>query len=122
MNASEVIRIGHAGRKVLFQLIQRSEHLMVDGERIGAGLGIDQQHRRIAAVLIGRAAVVGGTDLDAADVPDAGHVAPVVEFDDDVGEFLGRRQPAERFDVDLIGLAARDRRLVQNTGRDRKSR
>src|SRR5215469_17548984 len=85
---------------------------------LAPGLGIDQQYRRIAAVLIGRAAVIGGADLDAADVPDTGHVSLVAGLDDDVGELLGRRQPAERFDVDLIGLVARDRRLVQNTGRD----
>ena len=44
----------------------------------------------------------------------------IVGFDDDVGELLGRGQPAERFDVDLIGFVTRGRRLVQDAGRDLK--
>src|SRR5262249_60630765 len=47
-------------------------------------------------------------------------LSSVVGFDDDVGELLGRGQPAERFDVDLISFVARARRLVQDTGRDLK--
>ena len=91
---------------------------MLDRERVGAGLGEDQQGRRIAAIHVGRGAVIRGADLDPADVADARHASLVVGFDDDVGELLGRGQPAERLDVDLIGLVARDRRLVQDTGRD----
>src|SRR5262249_47385044 len=64
--------------------------------------------------------VIRGADLDPTDVADAGHPSSVVGFDDDVGELLGRGQPAERFDVDLISFVTRGRRLVQDTGRDLK--
>src|SRR6516164_4588971 len=54
--------------KILLQLLHRRQDLMIDGERIGAGLGINEQRRRIAAVHIGRAAVIRGADLDPTDV------------------------------------------------------
>ena len=107
-----------AGREILLQLLHRRHDFLIDRERVGAGLGIDEQDRRIAAVHVGGAAVIRGADLDPTDVAHAGHASSTVGFDDDVGELLGRGQPAERFDVDLIGLVARGRRLVQDTGRD----
>src|SRR5262249_53374702 len=79
-----------AGRKILLQLLHRRHDLMIDSERVGAGLGIDEQGRRIAAVHVSRAAVIRGADLDATDVPDAGHASSAVGLDDDVGELLGR--------------------------------
>src|SRR5262249_4097965 len=107
-----------AGWKILLQLLHRRQDFMIDGERVGAGLGIDEEGRRIAAVHVGRAAVIRGADLDPTDVTNAGHASSAVGLDDDVGELLRRGQPAERFDVDLIGLVTRDRRLVQDAGRD----
>src|SRR5262249_44956199 len=109
-----------AGRKVLLQLLHGRHDFTIDRERVGAGLGIDEQGRRIAAIHVGRAAVIRGADLDPTDVADAGHASSVVGLDDDVGELLGRGQPAERFDVDLISFVTRGRRLVQDTGRDLK--
>ena len=98
MKNREVIDDGRvdAGREILLQLLHRRQHFMIDGERIGAGLGIDEQGRRIAAVHVGRAAVIGGADLDPTDVTDARHASANVGLDDDVGELLGRGQPAER--------------------------
>ena len=56
-----------------------------------------------AAVHEGGRAVIGGADLDAADVAQARHAALAVGLQDDVGELLGRGQPAERLHVELIG-------------------
>ena len=109
-----------AGRKVFLQLLHGRHDFTIDSERVGAGLGKDEQGRRIAAIHVGRVAVIRGADLDPTDVADAGHASSIVGFDDDVGELLGRGQPAERFDVDLISFVTRGRRLVQDTGRDLK--
>ena len=109
-----------AGRKVLLQLLHARHDFTIDSERVGARLGKDEQGRRIAAIHVGRVAVIRGADLDPTDVADAGHASSIVGFDDDVGELLGRGQPAERFDVDLISFVTRGRRLVQDTGRDLK--
>src|SRR5215469_18020859 len=89
-----------AGRKILLQLLHRRNDFPIDGERVGAGLGVNDQGRRIAAVHVGRAAVIRGADLDSADVAYAGHASAVVGLDDDVAELFGRGEPAERFDVD----------------------
>src|SRR5215475_6947493 len=105
-------------RKILLQLLHRRQDFMIDGERIGAGLGVDEEGRRIAAVHVGRATVIRGADLNPTDVADAGHASSAVGLDDDIGELLGRGKPAERFDVDLIGLVTRGRWLIQDTGRD----
>ena len=91
---------------------------MIDRERVGAGLGINDQRRRVAAVHESRGTVIRGADLDATDVTDACHSSLAVGFDDDVGELLGRRQPPKRFDIDLIGLVSWHGGLIQDTGRD----
>jgi hypothetical protein len=91
---------------------------MIDCERVGARLGIDEQGRRIAAVHVGCGAVIRGADLDSTDVTDTGHASSAVGLDDDVAELLRRGQPAKRFDVDLIGLVAGGWWLIQDTGRD----
>src|SRR5260370_22094384 len=74
----------------------------------------------MAAIHVGRAAVIRGADLAPTIVADAGLASLVVGFDDDVGELLRRGQPAERFEVDLISFVTRGRRLVEDTGRDLK--
>ena len=79
-----------AGRKVLLQLMHGRHDFTIDSERVGAGLGIDEQGRRIAVIHVGRAAVIRSADLDPTDVVDAGHASSVVGFDDDVGELLRR--------------------------------
>src|ERR1700751_945239 len=107
-------------RKIFLQLLHLRQNFMLDRERVCSGLGVDDQGRRIAAIHVGRVAVIRGADLDPTDVADAGHASSVVGFDDDVGELLGRGQPAERFDVDLISFVTGGRRLVQDTGRDLK--
>ena len=85
-----------AGRKILFQLLHRCHNFMINVERVGAGLGIDDKGRRIAAVHVGRAAVIRGADLHPTDVTNSSHATSAVGFDDDVGELLGCCQPAER--------------------------
>src|SRR5262249_41247437 len=60
-----------ARRKILFQLLDLRQNFMIDRERVGAGLGIDKERRRIAAVTVGCGAVIRGTDLDPTDVTDA---------------------------------------------------
>src|SRR5215831_10699969 len=105
-------------RKIFLQLLHLRQNFMLDRERVCAGLGIDDQGCRIAAVHVGRVAVIGGADLDATDVADPGHAPPVIRFEDDVGELLGRGQPAERFDIDLVGFVTRGWRLIEDTGRD----
>ena len=69
---------------------------MLDRQRVRAGLGEDQQRQAVAAVHEGGRAIIGGADLDPTDVADAGHPSLAVGLDDDVGELLGRGQPAER--------------------------
>src|SRR6516162_9395791 len=105
-------------RKMFLQLFHLRQNFMLDCERVCPGLGIDEQGCRIAAVHVGRAAVIRGADLDATDIADPGHAPPVIRFEDDVGELLGRGQPAERFDIDLVGFVTPDRRLIEDTGRD----
>ena len=107
-----------AGRKILLQRLHRVADLLIDRDRVGAGLGVDDEGRRIAAVLISRAAVVRSVDLDPGDVAHARHASSIVGLDDDVRELLGRREAAKRLDIDLISPAARGGRLVQDTGRD----
>ena len=43
-----------AGRKILLQRLHRVADLLIDRDRVGAGLGVDDEGRRIAAVLISR--------------------------------------------------------------------
>src|SRR6516225_7665711 len=105
-------------RKMFLQLLHLRQNFMLDRERVCPGLGIDEQGCRIAAVHVGRVAVIRGADLDPTDVADPGHAPPVIRFQDDVGELLGRGQPAERFDIDLVGFVTPDRRLIEDTGRD----
>ena len=62
---------------------------MLDRERVCPGLGIDEQGCRIAAVHVGRVAVIRGADLDATDVADPGDAPPAIGLEDDVGELLG---------------------------------
>src|SRR5215467_5103856 len=105
-------------RKMFLQLLHLRQNFMLDGERVCPGLGIDEQGCRIAAVHVGRVAVIRGADLDATDFADPGHAPPVIRFEDDIGELLGPGQPAERFDIDLVGFVTRGWRLIENTGRD----
>src|SRR6516225_9430548 len=105
-------------RKIFLQLLHLRQNFMLDRERVCPGLGIDEQGCRIAAVHVGRVAVVRGADLDPTDIADPGHAAPGIRFEDDVGELLGRGQPAERFDIDLVSFVTRGWRLIEDTGRD----
>ena len=61
---------------------------MFDRQRIRARLGEDQQRQAWAAVHEGGRAVIGGADLDAADIAQARHAALRVGFQDDGGELL----------------------------------
>src|SRR6516225_394435 len=105
-------------RKIFLQLLHLRQNFVLDRERVCPGLGIDEQGCRIAAVHVGGVAVIGGADLDATDVADPGDAPPAIRFEDDVGELLGRGQPAERFDIDLVGFVTRGWRLIEDTGRD----
>src|SRR5215831_12684567 len=105
-------------RKIFLQLLHLRQNFMLDRERVCPGLGIDDEGCRIAAVHVGRVAVIRGADLDPTDVADPGHAPPAIRFENDVGELLGRGQPAERFDIDLVGFITRGWRLIEDTGRD----
>ena len=91
---------------------------MLDCERVRAGLGEDQERHAGPAVHECGRAVIGGADLDAADVAQPRHAALVVRLQHDGGELFRRRKPAERLHVELIGLLRGDRRLVQHARRD----
>src|ERR1700739_3347527 len=105
-------------RKIFLQLLHLRQNFMLDRERVCPGLGIDDQDCRIAAVHVGRVAVIRGADLDPADVADPGHAPSAIRFEDDVGELFGRGPPAESFDIDLLGFVTRRWRLIEDTGRD----
>src|SRR6516164_7982611 len=105
-------------RKMFLQFLHLRQNFMLDRERVCPGLGIDEQSCRIAAIHVSRAAVIRGADLDATGVADPGHAPPVIRFKDYVGELLGRGQPAERFDIDLVSFVTRGWRLIEDTGRD----
>src|SRR6266849_3958928 len=80
----------------LFQLGHGRQHFVLDRQRICPGLRKDQQRQSVAAVHVGGGAVIGGANLDAADIADARDAAAIVGLDDDVGELLRRRQAAQR--------------------------
>ena len=61
------------------------------GQRVGAGPLEDAHRDRHPLVEIAAAVVVGGAELDAADVADADHAPVGVGLDDDVAERLRRR-------------------------------
>src|SRR6516164_1343176 len=105
-------------RKIFLQLLHLRQNFMLDRKGVCPGLGIDDQGCRIAAVHVGRVAVIRGADLDPTDVADPGHAPPAIRFEDDVGELLGRGQSAERFDIDLVGFVTRGWRLIEDTSRD----
>src|SRR5215813_7621949 len=105
-------------RKMFLQLLHLRQNFMLDRERVCPGLGIDEQGCRIAAVHVGRIAVIRGADLDPTDVAYPSHATPAVRLEDNVGELLGRGQPAESFDIDLVGPVTQGWRLIEDTGRD----
>ena len=87
-------------------------------QRVGTRLRKDQERHAGPAVHERRGAVIGGADLDPADVAQPRHAALAVRLQHDGGELLGRGKPAERLHVDLVGLLGGDRRLVQDARRD----
>ena len=110
--------VAQARREVLRQRRDGRKDLVLDRQRVCPRLREDQQrHARTAVHEAGRT-IVRGADLDPADVADAGDPSLVVGLHDDVGELLGRRQPAERLHVDLVGLGRSCRWLVQDAGGD----
>ena len=61
---------------------------MLHRQRVRAGLGEDQQRQARTAIHVGGRPVIGGADLDAADVAEARHPPLGVGLEDDVGELL----------------------------------
>src|SRR4029077_15528200 len=57
-------------------------------------------------------------NLDSTDVAHTGHPSLLIGFYDNVTELLDCRKPAERLNVDLVGLAPWTGRLIQNPSRD----
>jgi hypothetical protein len=73
-------------------------------QRVRPGLGENQQRQTGAAIRERGRPVICGANLDASDVPDARYPSLSVGFENDVAELLWCGQPAERLDVELIGL------------------
>ena len=78
----------------------------------------DAQGNRDPLVEIAAAVVVGGAELDARDVADAGDAPLVVRLDDDVAELLRVGEAALRLDIELEGAGLRHGRLIDHASRD----
>ena len=123
-------RLAHEGRRIVdFDVVQaRREALlelrhlvpdrMLDLHDVRARRGDRKPRGGRVSVRVSDGAVVHRAELDAADVADAGDASLFVRLDDDVAELLGRRQSAERLDVDLVGRVGRDRRRIEHARRD----
>ena len=83
---------------------------------VPTNIGAAQQ--ALTAVHEGGGAVIGRADLDVPDVTNAGRPSLRIGLQDNVGELLWGRQPAERLDIELIGRISRHRRLIQNASGD----
>src|SRR5215472_2032438 len=105
-------------RELFLEVSHRREDLMVDRKRVCARLRVDQERRRVTAIHVRSGSIIRGTNLDSTDVAHTGHPSLLIGFDDDVTELLGCRKPAEGLDVDLVGLAPWNGRLIQKPSRD----
>ncbi len=110
--------VADPGREILRQRPHRRAHAVLGGERVGARLREDQQRHGVQVVEIAHRPVILAADLDARHVAHPGDVAGGVGLDDDLAELLRRLQPSLRLHVELERLVRRQRRLVQDAGRD----
>ena len=97
------VDVVETGREALLELRHLVPDLVLDLDDVRSGRGDRKPRGGRIPVGISDGAVVHRAEFDAADVTDAGDAPLVVRLDDDVAELFGRRESAERLDVDLVG-------------------
>ncbi len=109
---------GDPGRKLFGERLHARQDFVLHGQRIGAGLGEDEERHARPAVHESRRAIVRRTNFGTPDVTETSHATLRVGFQHDGGELLGRSQPPQRLHVELISLIRGDRRLIEEARRD----
>src|ERR1700722_1795670 len=99
------------------KFIELREDLVLDLNHVRSRHSKSPEGVRWVAIRIRNAVVVGRAEFNAANISNASDATLVVRLNDDVAKLVGRREPSEGLDVDLIRCIGGNRRLVQNTCR-----